>query len=126
VLFNDRDIDNWFTNNGNQTNSNRLHSFSDAVLIVGLRPANSAIASFDMNRILLKKGNAVVGVGMNNELVKIANELFTLKQLLTNLVNAVKGLSIDVAGVGPAQGTVDPTSIAALNTVVSQIGQVLE
>jgi hypothetical protein len=126
VYFNDRDIENWVTNNGAVLASSRLHSFSDAVLIVGLRSNQKAIANFDTQRILLKEGNAEVGIGLNNELVRVANELYTLNGLLQQLINAVSGLSIDVAGIGLAQGTVDMTSKTTLTTLAGKFNNLLE
>jgi hypothetical protein len=140
VLFNDRDIDNWFVNNSNpQLASSRLHSFSDAILLIGMRSKAKAIANFDMDRILLKKGNANIGVGKNNELVLIGNEQYTLNQLLAQLVSQVKSLvsqtaSISVSGVIPGGGVSGiPLNAAAidaisseLTTTANQLGQLLE
>jgi hypothetical protein len=140
VLFNDRDIDNWFVNNSNpQLASSRLHSFSDAILLIGVRSKAKAIANFDMNRIVVQKGNALVGVGMNNELVKVANEQYTLGQLLSQLISQVKSLvsacaGIQVLGVIPGGGISGPplnaasiTAISAeLTTTANQLGQLLE
>jgi hypothetical protein len=139
VLFNDRDIDNWFVNEGQVLNSSRLHSFSDAILLIGVRSKAKAIANFDMDRILLKKGNANIGVGKNNELVLIGNEQYTLNQLLAQLVSQVKSLvsqtaSISVSGVITGGGVSGPPLNAAaidaisseLTTTANQLGQLLE
>lgn len=55
VLFNDRDIDNWFAGLSSGTpNSSRLHSFSDAVILVGLRSLQNVILGFDTDGLVLR------------------------------------------------------------------------
>ena len=122
VLFNDRDLDNWFVNEGTVLNSSRLHSFSDAILIVGLRSNNKAIKNFDADRVLLKKGNAEIGVGLNNELVRVANEMHTLNGLLQQLITAIQSITVPTPS-GPS-GT--PINSAAFSTVASNLNQLLE
>lgn len=47
VLFNDRDIENWFlTGQASVPNSGRLHDKSDAFAIVGIRHSQNAIQSY--------------------------------------------------------------------------------
>lgn len=47
VLFNDREIDNWYVNGGIQTPSTpRLHDKSDALAIVGIRNTQNAISNY--------------------------------------------------------------------------------
>ena len=55
VLFNDRDIDNWWATGGTsvQLNSGRLHAISDAIIIVGIRSKPMAIKNFDGSRVVL-------------------------------------------------------------------------
>lgn len=125
VLFNDRDIENWVTNNGQQLASSRLHSFSDAFLIVGPRSGQKAIVNFDLNRVLLKKGNAEIGVGLDDELIRIANELYTLNDLLQQLISAIQ--SITVLGVTPGLGTSGPPlNVATFSTIAAKLSQLLE
>ena len=131
VLFNDRDLDNWFTNNGQSLSSSRLHSFSDATLLVGMRSKKNVIANFDTDRILLKKGNAVVGVGMNNELVKIANELYTLNGLLQQLITAVQGITVGPGTFSNSGGSVagssgKPLNSTAFTTIANKLNNLLE
>jgi hypothetical protein len=125
VLFNDRDLDNWFNGGpGAQVATPRLHSFSDGIIIVGLRSSANTLDNYDTTRAVLQNGTTMVGVGPSK--VKISNDTTTLNTLLGDLITAIKDLSIDVAGVGTAVGTVDATSVTVLTALATQIGGLLE
>jgi hypothetical protein len=48
LLFNDRDIDNWFKNSGiNTYNTYRTHDLSDAIAIVGLKSTPNMLSSYN-------------------------------------------------------------------------------
>jgi hypothetical protein len=125
VLFNDRDLDNWYNGGpGSQVATPRLHSFSDGIILVGIRSNANRLQNYDTSRAVLQNGNVLVGVGPAK--VKIGNGTSTLFSLLSQLVTAIQNLKIDVAGVGPSQGTVDSTSITQLTTIASELGGLLE
>lgn len=79
VLFNDRDIDNWFA--GSTTAgvaTPRLHSFSDALILVGVNSLQYTWDDYDTTRAMLRGGEdsgSIVAVGVNPA---------TLKALVTN------------------------------------------
>lgn len=74
ALFNDRDIDNWFQGSNSSANAtNRLHSFSDAILLVGLRSQLNSLSSFDIVRAMLIGGTGVVGVNPTSSKILITN-----------------------------------------------------
>lgn len=124
ILFNDRDLDNWFGGGtGAQVATPRLHSLSDGIILVGVRSQASMLDGYDSVNAVLQNGTTKVAVGPAK--VGISNASTTLNTLLQDLVEAIKALSIDVAGVGPAQGTVDATSVTALTTLATQIGGLL-
>lgn len=55
VFFNDRDIDNWFFEGGeNAPNSTRTHDLSDAIALVGIRNMQNRILDFFENGIRIK------------------------------------------------------------------------
>lgn len=61
VLFNDRDLDNWFAGSSNSPVATpRLHSFSDAIILVGLRSQANAIQGFSTENMQVKTGNLTV------------------------------------------------------------------
>jgi hypothetical protein len=48
ILFNDRDIDNWFNGStASGVNTARMHSFSDGIVLIGPRSLPNIIPSFD-------------------------------------------------------------------------------
>lgn len=125
ILFNDRDMDNWFQGgNSSGVATQRLHSFSDGIAIVGLRSLGNVLENFDSERAVLRKGQALVGVG-KNDLVKVANNLYTLNQLLQELVTDVKNLITTNAVVG-APCTVSPATQAILTSTANKIAGLLE
>lgn len=134
VCFNDRDIDGWYAGKTSAAPpTNRLHSFSDAIILVGLRPTLLRISSYDMDRGLLKYKDAKVGVGKSNK-VLIGNNSNTLQPLLDTLITQIKDLvttvnnlvtqtaAITVTGVlaGPAVSG-PPANAAAITALASQL-----
>lgn len=130
IFFNDRDIDNWFLGSRpgpvGPVASGRLHSLADGIALVGL----NKITSYDSTRAVLRKGNAMVG--LTSELVKISNEITTLKTLLDNLITAIKGITVSpgtfTAGATPVTGSgvVSSGSQTTLDGITTQIGTLLE
>lgn len=124
VLFNDRDIDNWFRGGASEAPATeRLHSFSDGIIIVGIRSLENVIDDYDDTRGTLRNGDTVVAVG--ESLVKIANSVTTLNTLLQSLVSTIKGLST-IPCVSGSPVTLSPATIAALTSVATQIEGLLE
>lgn len=61
VLFNDRDIDNWYS--GGQSvapRTERKHNFADAIALVGIRNRQNQITDYLNNGVELKYGNATI------------------------------------------------------------------
>lgn len=145
VLFNDRDLDNWFAGSSNSANATlRLHSFSDAVILVGLRSLPNVIMNYDTMRTSLrgsKDGKTAVSVGPT--LIKIANSSYTLNGLLQNLCtdvqNLISALTMNAAtfiaatGAPGAPSPLNPAIAASLtmvstslSNVATQLGGLLE
>jgi len=123
VMFNDRDIDNWFQSGQvGPVATSRLHSFSDAILLVGVRSAGKAIAAYDTTRGVLRNGETVVGVG--ESLVKIANATTTLNTLLQDLLTEIQAITVTCAA--PASPSGPPLNAAAIAAIAAQIGDLLE
>jgi len=61
VMFNDRDIDNWFKGSSNSgVATPRLHSFSDGIIIVGVRSLANVLVDYDSDAVALNyAGNKV-------------------------------------------------------------------
>lgn len=131
VLFNDRDMDNWFS--GGQSTpvaSGRLHAFSDALVMVGPRSSGNVLSSYDVTRAVLANGPTMVGVG--ETLIKIANATTTLNTLLQSLITAINAINVDpgtfnVSGTSvTGQGEIASASQSALSSIASDIGGLLE
>lgn len=137
VLFNDRDIDNWFQGGpGMAVASSRLHSFSDGIILVGLRSLPNVIEDYDTVRTVLRNGSALVGVSLTQ--VKIANDDTTLNMLLQTLVTDLQTLITQIALItvtcaapgNPSSPPINAAAIAAvstsLGTLATQISGLLE
>ena len=141
VLFNDRDLDNWFQgSNSSGVATQRLHSFSDGIILVGLRSLAHVLPAYDMLRVVLRNGvGGTTMVGVGAVLIKIANNTTTLNTLLQNLVINIQNLvaqtaAITVTGIttggavsGPPFNAVAIAAVAAqLTTTAGQIAGLLE
>lgn len=63
VLFNDRDIDNWFTTGNNALpNSKRAHDLSDGLVLVGFRNLANKLADFSATDLELVNGDAKISL----------------------------------------------------------------
>lgn len=130
LLFNDRDMDNWFS--GARTgpvNSNRLHHLSDAIAIVGLIP--NLPTAYSTTHAILQKGQTKIGV--SDSKVLITNSAGkTLNDILQDLVTAIENLTVlpgtFTAGITPVTGTgtVQSTGSPDLSSVASELGALLE
>lgn len=138
VLFNDRDIDNWFSGaTTGPVNSGRLHALSDAIALIGLFPMNDSITDYDTGRVVLKYGTTVVGIGQTK--IELSNEDTTLNTLLQDLMTELQSLctqleALTVTGVtaggavsGPPANAAAIAAISAnLSTIATEIGGLLQ
>lgn len=61
IVFNDRDLDNWFAGSSSAAPATgRLHAFSDAIVLVGLRSLANVIVEYDTDAVALTyEGNKI-------------------------------------------------------------------
>lgn len=98
ILFNDRDLDNWFAGGaGTAPATPRLHSFADGIILVGLRSKGKVLTGYDTVRACLRNGTTFIGIGAS--LVKIANQTYNLGDLLQELITEIKDLTTQVAAI---------------------------
>lgn len=97
ILFNDRDIDNWFAGaTSGPVASNRLHSFSDGIALVGL---NTFSGSYDPDRTVLQLGTTKVALGDKINIQNNAASLYSiLNTFFTSLASAVTVVQVAAAG----------------------------
>lgn len=129
ILFNDRDIDNWVQSGQvGPVASSRMHSFSDGIALVGLRPSTKSLENFDTTRAALGNGETYVAVGSTK--IKVANPDTTLNTLLQNLLTQLQSLTaqlalLTVSGVTPGPGASGvPVNAAAITTIGTNIGNI--
>lgn len=106
ILFNDRDIDNWFLgkqSNGS-TNTKRMHHFSDGIALVGLFSQNDAEKNYeslyvDKDKTVLFDGD--VRIVLSGNKLKVTNKQtdvdtlgMLLQELIVNINTALTTLTV--------------------------------
>lgn len=124
ILFNDRDIDNWFQSGQKvPLASSRLHSLSDAIALVGLRPSSNPLANYDATHAGFRWGDALLQLSESK--IKLANATESLNTILQDLLSAIQ--LITVAGVTPGGGVSGvPVNAAAFAAIATRLGGLLE
>jgi hypothetical protein len=91
VLFNDRDIDNWYESGAvTAPNTARTHDLSDGLVIVGFRHQANPIPDYSVD-VELRNNTAIVGLEDNGK-ISIRNQDTTLKNVMTTLITALNKL----------------------------------
>jgi hypothetical protein len=138
ILFNDRDLDNWITTGSTAPpNTKRVHSLSDGIALVGIRPFTSSLDDYDTDNVkigysniaallvgalgsFLKTELATVGVDSEEQKVEISASGVTLKTAVDALFAALIGW-VDTNGDTP-----NPATIAALVAAQAQFDAILK
>lgn len=109
VLFNDRNIDSWWlTGAVTVPASQRMHDLSDGLAIVGFRSLANALSGYSDDVVL-----------HSDALLKLSNEVTTLKACFTTLFSALTGW-VNTGGSTPNAATV-----LALNAAKAQFDSLL-
>lgn len=135
VMFHDRDMDSWFAS-GTTTypNSNRLHDFSDAIVLVGVRSLSNLIQDYVTDHVRLHHGDASLdlvdgesaalstpdSVVAAEDKVLISVGETTLFEALNNLCDALKSATTTDSQ------SFSPATIEAINTAQAAIGAILK
>ena len=134
VLYNDRDFDNWWAGEtSGEVNSSRVHSFSDAIAIVGVRNSVKSLSSYSTenlvifngeNKVTVSGSDVVIEVGESKitvgEKIKIEVSGTSLGEVITNLCDAI------ISNPPVAQGPTSPTNISALISAINQVKTALQ
>ena len=135
VLFNDRDIDNWFEDGLIQkSNTLRVHDFSDAIALVGIRNSVNKIADYNNNATELNflnnkfsidatKMSAVHSSGGSvaiDDKLELKNTAENLKDIIDELITIVTNLK--VVGEIP----ITAATAAALAALSPRVGDLLK
>jgi len=109
VLFNDRDIDNYIKSGKSgavsEVKTSRLHSFSDAMALIGF----NKVGVYDTTRAVLRYGDTGAMVGVSATKAKIANSTTSLGVILNNLNTTLTTL---LATMGPSSVPITPYELA--------------
>lgn len=154
LLFNDRDIDNWYSGSTDMSTATfRLHSSADAFAIVGFRSALKALANFPMDRMSLawgsegieafakadragvRKVDTEVSAGekvliktasrnLKTELTNLISQLTTLNGHLQTLVAQTALITVPYTDDGSPALSGPPANAPAISAVSTQIGNV--
>lgn len=128
ILFNDRDLDNWFQGAGGAgVATSRLHSFADGIILVGLRSLQNSLSNYDATHAVLRNGAAQVGVSSSQ--VKLANVVNgTLGVSMTILLAALQTFLAATAAATTASQIATAAGVfeAAIVTAVINIEGILE
>ena len=115
VLFNDRDMDNWFTTGTAAVPaSDRLHDLSDGLALVGFRSMANPVPAYSVLDTEVRNGPSRISVG---EQLLLKNAATDLKMLLQMVVAALSQLNSVKSG-GDAT--------AAITIVTEQINLLLK
>jgi hypothetical protein len=106
ILFNDRDMDNWFAGAANgDLASSRLHSMADGIALVGIRSLQNSLEDYDEERVALAYNGGKIGVSekilIKNETVDFKTQFDLMFTALTTFGTAV-GAASSVAQVAAA------------------------
>lgn len=135
VLFNDQDIDNWFTT-GNVVvpNTERTHSLSDGMVLVGWRTRANPSPSADVTAVTLWNGASFVSVSPNGS-VALSSDDGTGFQIgeKTRLSNGSENwallmqdfLSVLTAWVNTGGSTPNAATVTALNNIKTRFSNLL-
>lgn len=145
VLFNDTDLDKWFTTGNTAVpNTPRTHSLSDGLVLVGVRSLANPITSYDATKFRIRYKGASVAIDSGGNVlvqapssaavtaltadgalvqlgskVRIANSDTNLLVVLNDLIDVLK------AWVNTGGSTPNPATVTALNTVKAEVGTLL-
>lgn len=130
VLFNDRNIDNWFQSGqvGPVANS-QAHAFSDGFALIGPNSLNTLISAYDTTRAMLTNGTVKNGINPGNNKLVLTNgtSLNTLLQnlctQLQNLTTALAALTVTAvtSGVGTSGPPANASTITNVGTQIANI-----
>lgn len=139
VLFNDRDIDNWFSGSENAIlNTDRKHSFSDSIAIVGLRSLAKSISDYEAEKTELVHDVAKVSLSDTGAVfqydetkltlaskAKLENSAASLYTILDGVLGVLAALTTTPAVLG-VPCSISPAQAAQITAFQTQLGQLME
>lgn len=106
VLFNDTDIDNWFSSgNVQEVNTSRKHDLNDGIALVGISHLGNVLEDYSIEAVEIKKGNSKISAKEGGGEINVDDKLE-----LKNLTTTLKSVMDDLVTLLLALKTVDPIS----------------
>ncbi len=103
VLFNDRDIDNWFAGaSGGATATPRLHSFSDGIILVGIRSLANALVNYNADATELRSKDGLNKFSITDDEVSFqkGENKVTVDDEKATIVLGSSGVTVEVTTEG--------------------------
>lgn len=131
VFFNDVNMDTWISsaNTGAAPADARLHSFSDAIVLVGVNSFPQALASYFTDGIRIAFGKSKIEL---TDTIKLANDMTDLKTLINGLIDLIAAITVlpgtftAPSGGGPVTGVSGaPVNASTITAYKTQIGELL-
>lgn len=113
VLFNDRDLDNWFVGGGGPPNSARQHDLSDGMAIIGFRNKGNPIPDYDTDNAVLANAGGRLKIA---DKVALDGDESTLRTVLETVVDALTALN----------GKTGPSAATQITAVTTEIDKLLQ
>lgn len=125
LVFNERSIDNWFSNGGVQPeNELRRYDMSDACAIVGFRNLKTVITDFNNDAIELRNKTNDTKIQIKNDEINIIRQSTNIKVTSSSIVFSFGGYSLVLNEDGittnaPINSTQDISSTTAIEATTS-------
>ena len=117
VLFNDRDMDNWFSGNNNgPVNTNRLHSISDGIALVGVSSLSETLSEYDNEAVTLFYGETTIKIKDGEILMENGNVTAKITEDLMSISGG--GTTVTMNSGGKVEIS---NSAGSLNGILGQV-----
>ena len=127
ILFNDRDIDNWYLNGATRSvlSSTRKHNLSDGIALVGLYSLKDSLDDYDDERTELIHDKVVISM---KDKLRIKNTSVATANLFTILdgVLGILGTLVTTNAVPGQPCAISPAQAAQINLFKSYLGLLME
>lgn len=139
VLFNDKDLDNWFTDGLIQKpNTTRTHDLSDGIAIVGIRNSINKITDYNNEETLINYlankisiGNSKTAISRSegaeinlDDKLELKNSAQSLKAIIDELITIITSLKT----VDPVSGElpIDAATASSLSALSTKVGELMK
>lgn len=116
LLFNDRDIDNWYASGQKLPNASpRMHSISDGFALVGIQSLAESLGGYEDGKAILGDNQTSFKIGGGK--VTIENDTKNLYTILNTLITTIQAITVAATPIDNA---------AAFTPIATDLGSLLE